>query len=335
MRVVAGHRHAQILLERAVLAGQVRHAYLFAGPPAIGKTTLAIEFARLLECERRGPMGTEPCGECPACLRIAHGTHPDVALVEPLAGKRSLDVDTVREVLRAASLAPSAGAWRIFILPEAERMLPAAANALLKTLEEPPPGVVLLLTTSEPEVLLSTIVSRCQLVPLHPLTAEEVAAALEARWDVPAAQAHQLAVLANGRLGWAVRAFQQPELREVRAQTLATLLRLPGAGRDERLRQAGTLAADVETARAAVDLWTLWWRDVTLAACGAAHLATTGEARAQAERIGRALGQERAQSFLQSLLAAQAALDQNANPRLTLDVLMLDLPTVPTPTAWR
>jgi hypothetical protein len=89
------------------------------------------------------------------------------------------------------------------------------------------------------------------------------------------------------------------------------------------------LAPDVATAQQTLDLWTVWWRDVVLAASGATHLATNGEPRREAQRQGRALGFERAYPFLPSLLAAQTALEQNANPRLTFDVLMLDLPSVP------
>jgi DNA polymerase-3 subunit delta' len=329
MRTVIGHRQAQSLLERAALGGQVSHAYLLTGPAGIGKTTLACEFARLLQCTGRDPGSPEPCGACAACRKIAHGTHPDVALVEPAQGKRFIDVDTVREVLRAANLAPSEGDYRIFILPEVERMLPPAVNALLKTLEEPPPHVVLVLTSAEPEQLLPTLLSRCQLIPLHPLAPEEIAAALIERWGAEADTARDLAALANGRLGWAVQALEQPDLLGQRADLLASLAGLTGAPRAERIRQAGTLASDAEAARQTLELWTLWWRDVVLAACGATNLATTGEARAAAERQGRALGRERAQAFLQALLDARAALDQNANARLTFEVLMLDLPYLP------
>jgi DNA polymerase-3 subunit delta' len=331
MREVAGHRQAKALLERAVLSGGVRHAYLLTGPEGIGKTTLAWAFARLLECERRPPERTEPCGECAACRKLApsgHPSHPDVRLIEPLEGKRLLDIDSVREVLRAANLAPTEGAWRVFIIPAIERMTPNAANALLKTLEEPPPGVVLLLTSAEPDALLPTILSRCQPIAMQPIAPDELAAALVSGWQIAPAEAQELAALANGRLGWAIRALEQPELRERRAEQLRLLASLTTARRDQRLRQAGTLASDVESARRALELWMLWWRDVVLAACGAHTLATTGEARERAARQGRALGEERARAFMQSLLTAQAALDTNANPRLTLEVLMLDLPTL-------
>ena len=328
MQAIIGQRAARAILERAALSGQVHHAYLLSGPDAIGKTTLATEFARLLECQQRSPESAEPCGVCLSCRKIAHGNAPDVARIEPPQGRRTLGVETVREVQRAANLAPSDSAWRIFIIPDVERMTPEAVNALLKTLEEPPRGVVLLLTSAEPEQLLPTLLSRCQLVPLQPLPAEEVAAALHARWGVAEGESHTLAALANGRLGWAVRAHQQPELRERRAEELARLTSLTAASRDERIRQAATLGADGETARRVLDLWLLWWRDVVLAACGAQHLVTTEAARAEAERQGRALGRERAEAFLRALMNAQVALDQNANPRLAIEVLLLDLPSL-------
>lgn len=328
MREFIGNRQARSLLERSVLADAVRHAYLLTGPEGVGKTTLAWSFARLLECEGRSPTNAEPCGECSSCRRLAHFNHPDVLLVEPVEGKRSLDVDSVRAVLRAANLAPTEGRWRVFILPAVDRMTPQAANALLKTLEEPPVGVVLLLTTAEPEALLATILSRCQHVALQPLAPEEIAEALRTHWAAPDDDARALAALANGRLGWAVRAFGHPELRQARAEQLAQIAALAGAPRATRLRQAGMLGSDVESARRTLELWLLWWRDVVHAACGATTLASTGELRVEAERQGRAIGEEHARRFMLALVEAQTNLEANANPRLTLEVLMLDLPVL-------
>ncbi|HEX5545963.1 MAG TPA: DNA polymerase III subunit delta' [Ktedonobacterales bacterium] len=326
MRAIYGNQQARARLERAALGDAVSHAWLLTGPADIGKTTLALEFARLLQCTGRAPTDGDPCGECASCRKIAHGAHPDVALVEPEKGKRTLGIDIVREMIRMASLAPTEGRWRIFVIPDIERMAPAGMNALLKTLEEPAPQVILLLTSSEPETLLPTVLSRCQIVPMLPLSPDEVARALSERWQVSDTEARALAGLANGRLGWAVRAAEKPELREQRIHELEELAGLATASRDERLRRAGALGTDVESARRVLELWTLWWRDVVLAAGGASHLVTSGALRTQAERLGRALGVERAQAFLRALLDAQLALEANANPRLTMEVLALDLP---------
>jgi DNA polymerase-3 subunit delta' len=331
MRETVGHEHAWDRLLSVFERGQVHHAYVLAGPESIGKTTLALDFARLLVCESSLPAAEKPCGVCAACRRVTHGNHPDVLLVEAEEGKRLLGVDAVREtVVRMANLAPSAGGWRVFVIPEVERMTANTVNALLKTLEEPPPGVVIVLTSAEPETLLPTLLSRCQVLALQPLPTEDIARALRERWHASAEEAAALAELAQGKLGWAVRALERPELRNARVQVLERLAGLARTPRDERLRQAAGLAPDAETARTTLRLWLHWWRDVTLAACGSPHLASAGSARAEAERQGRALGQQRAEAFLRKLLDAQAALDANANPRLTYDVLLLDLPYIAT-----
>lgn len=327
MSNMIGHQQAWARVTRAVAAGQISHAYLFTGPEFIGKTTLALELTKLLLCERPDVAADAPCGVCAACRKVAHGNHPDLMLVAPEEGKRLLGVEIAREfVVRLANLAPSAGSWRVFILPDVERMTPQTVNALLKTLEEPPASVVLLLTSAEPENLLPTLLSRCQVIPLQPLTPHEIAVALEESWHASPAEARELAALANGRLGWAVRALEKPELREERAHHIEQIVTLAAAPRDVRLKAAAGFSSDGDTARRVLDVWTLWWRDVTLAACGASHLTSTGTARREAERQGQALGCPRAEAFLRKLIEAQAALDANANPRLTLEVLMLDLP---------
>jgi DNA polymerase-3 subunit delta' len=329
MKSVVGHHAAQRLLAREALSGLVCHAYLITGPEQIGKTTLALEFACLLQCQGRDADSPEPCGACDSCRKIAVGSHPDVRLVVRPADKRILPVELVREVIHAANLAPSVGPRRIFILPEIERMAAASANALLKTLEEPPERVVLLLTCSEPEALLPTVVSRCQLVPTQPPTSDEIRQALVERWNIEPQRAEQLTALSHGRIGWAIDAAQSPDIERARSESLARLVSLTGASRDERLRAASALASDTDTAREAVELWLFWWRDVVLAACGARSLASDGEVRAEAERQGHALGVERTQGFLTALVSAREALEANANPLLTIEALLLDLPALP------
>jgi DNA polymerase-3 subunit delta' len=327
MREVVGHRQACALLERAALTNQVGHAYLLTGPEQIGKTTLARAFVTLLQCTGRAAVMAEPCGACLACRKIAHGNHPDVTLVEPPAGKRWLPVESIRDIVHEAGLEPYEGRWRAFILPGAERMQAAPMNALLKTLEEPPPRVLLVLTSAEPEVLLPTLVSRCQQVPIHPLTHHEVAQALVERWGVDQTEAQELAGLAGGRLGWAVNAHALPELRQERAALIEQVIALAQARRGTRLRLVAALAGDAESARVAVDVWALWWRDVLLGALGADQLlSTASEGGTVARRLGRAIGPEAAEAFLRRLLTARRQLDQNANPRLALEVLALDMP---------
>jgi DNA polymerase III subunit delta' len=327
MRGVIGAERAQALLERALASGQTRHAYLFSGPAGVGKTTLSLAFAQALLCQRRGPGASEACGECASCRKVATSNHPDLTLIEPEQGKRWLKIDLLRESLRLLALAPSESERRVAIVPEMGRIQPATANTLLKTLEEPPPDVTMILAANETSEVLLTILSRCQVVPVMPSAPEVIARALRERWGVEQAEAERLAGLANGRLGWAVRAHEHPEAAREREETLGRIAAMASSPLDERMRAAAALGPDNASARATLDLWALWWRDMTLAANGAQRLLTTGEPRRVAQRIGPAIGPERARLFLERLLAAQATLDVNANPRLTMENLALDLPT--------
>jgi DNA polymerase-3 subunit delta' len=327
MRSVVGNTQAQAVLERALAMGQLRHAYLLHGPEGVGKRTLALAFAQAALCLRRGPGESEPCGECASCRKVAHRNHPDLAVIEAADDKRWLKIDLVREMQHLASLAPTESAYRIFIIPDADQHLQErTANTLLKTLEEPPEAVIIVLLAVEPDNLLPTILSRCQLIALHPLTPEDISQALLERWSVAPDAAARLAGLANGRLGWAVRAHERPDEQAEREQLLARIIALGAAPTDERMRIAATLGSDNAAARATLDQWIGWWRDVTLAANGGHALMSTAAPRREAERTGAAIGPERARAFLSALLAALASMDINANPRLTLENLALALP---------
>lgn len=323
---VIGNQQAQTIFERALASDQTRHAYLLHGPAHVGKFTLALAFARALLCLNRGPGQSDACGECSACRKVAHGNHPDLAIIEPEDGKRWIRIEAIRDMQRLASLAPAESSHRVIIIPEMERIQEGTANTLLKTLEEPPEGVVLLLIATEPDAVLPTILSRCQLIQLRPLAPHEVSDALRDRWQVSDAEADRLAGLANGRLGWAVRAHEHPEEQEERERLLDRIGSLGSASRDERMRIAATLGADNAAARLTLEQWIAWWRDVTLAANGARNLLSSGKSRREAERLGGAIEPQEARVFLGALLTALASMDINANPRLTLENLALQMP---------
>jgi DNA polymerase-3 subunit delta' len=203
-----------------------------------------------------------------------------------------------------------------------------AQNALLKTLEEPPPQVVLLLTADSADRLLPTIVSRCQAIHLRPLRAHLIEQALIERWQIEPERARLLAGLAGGRLGWAVRAGADDEQLARRTERLDELLRLITSPRRQRLAYAELLAkrsrADVAEA---LDLWQNFWRDVLLTAGGAegAHLMNIDRIE-DIHRAADQAGAARSRQAIESIRSAGAALERNANLRLVLDVMLLDLP---------
>jgi DNA polymerase III delta' subunit len=159
---LGGNERAIEQLRRAIARGRVPHAYLFAGPRDAPLVETALVVASALNCQRTPG---DPCGECVSCAKIAAGIHPDVVTLVREGAGQIVPIERVREqVIARIGLPPHEADVRVFIVEEATAMAPPAANALLKTLEEPPPRTLFVLCTSAPEQLLPTIRSRCQRV---------------------------------------------------------------------------------------------------------------------------------------------------------------------------
>src|SRR5512135_3591533 len=163
-----GHEWAVDMLKKHVANGTTRHAYLFAGPPGVGRRTLALRFAQALNCPTPSAAGA-PCGECRDCKQIAAMQHADLTVVQAEAEGGTLKVDQVREARRSLTLKPYQSKYRVALFLRFQEANDSASNALLKTLEEAPSYAVLILTADQAEGLLPTIASRCEVLRLRPL----------------------------------------------------------------------------------------------------------------------------------------------------------------------
>jgi len=320
-----GHDKIVGVLASSLKEERLAHAYLFVGPPHVGKMTLAIELAKALNCDD----DERPCGRCSQCQRIAEGKHADVQVIG-LNGRVEIGIDHIRDVQRAASLRPFEGRNRVFIIDGAEHLSHEAANCLLKVLEEPPPQVQLVLLAVNERLLLPTVLSRCQKLTLRPLPEPVVESALIERWHVAPDRARILARLSSGCLGWAVAAQTDDHILSQRWDRLGTLIHLASAGREERFTYAAQLANQFSRGREAVQevlsLWIGWWRDLLLIKGGCGHFTANVDQEATLCREAEAHTLNEIKEFIQSLEQAMEQLDQNANPRLVLEVLMLSMP---------
>ena len=322
------------LLHTASSADRLAHAYLLVGPAHVGKTTVALHLAQLVNCEEPGP---RPCHSCSQCTRIASGHHADVQVIGlPINEDGSLGtqirIEQVRELRKQASLRPYEGRTRVFILQDAELLTNEAANSLLKYLEEPPPDVLLVLLATDEDALLPTVLSRCQRVELRPMPLPALEEALITDCRVEEERAALISRLSGGCPGWAISAAQDPTILDTKLEVLNEQVSLVEADLSTRFRFANLLGSafyrDRPRVRGVLDLCQSWWMDLLLYAAGVPDQAVNLHLADKLHFQAKDLTLHQAHAFLNDLSKARNMLDRNVIPRLALEWLMLKMPVL-------
>ncbi len=328
-----GQDHLLKRLEPSLRQRRQSHAYLLSGPPHVGKMTLAINLAQAVNC-LEGP--GVPCGSCTQCARIAQGLHADIRTLAPGQGeegrsaKTVIGIDAIKEVVLQVSLSPFEGSSSVVILDGAESMSDEAANALLKTLEEPPPQVMFLLLTANEDAVLPTVRSRCQTLAMTPLSKDQMVDRLATGHQATPEQAEQLFRLSRGCLGWAISALEDTQVLEQRQADLEKLRETLDAGLETRFTYANEVASlfgsDREAAKELLALWLRWWRDLLLIKEGAEEFLQNFDHAESLRSQASGLSTPEIVQFINRLMQTLSSLDSNVSPRLAMEVLMLNLP---------
>jgi DNA polymerase-3 subunit delta' len=335
-----GHQWAVELLKGQIAGENARHAYLFTGPQGVGRRTLALALAKALNCTQP-PAPGEFCSQCRACTLIERMQHPDLFIVQAERVGGVLSIDQVRELQRGLSLSPYEANYRIALLlrfEEACTRQGQAANALLKTLEEPPPKVILTLTAERIESLLPTIVSRCEIVRLRPIPADQLEDGLLTQFGIPGGEARLLARLSSGRPGYALRLHQNPEELKQRQTHLDNLHHLLSGNRKARFDYAQELTrrtkdrnrADiVEDCQRVFQVWLTFWHDVLLRTADTASPITNYDQRTEIESLAQQLDLTTVRHTVSTLERTLTLLTRtNVNARLAVEVLLLVMPFI-------
>jgi DNA polymerase-3 subunit delta' len=297
LRDVPGHRRIVELLSRSVSRSTLPPSLIFCGPAGAGKRQTAVALAQAVNC--LSPRDGDACGACASCTRIARGVHPDIIIVEP-GDSGAIKIDQIRDVVDRASYRPFEGKRRVVIVDDADVMVAAAQNALLKTLEEPPPGSIFVLVTSRPDMLLITVRSRC--------------------------------------IRLAFMAGSQPDIdvdaRDVAEQVLAHVA-AAGSSRDaQRLDGAKTLLAktgrsgalDREQVTGHLKSMASLLRDMAVVSTGAADdLIANRDARDVVDRLASAYHGERGVRAYAAIDEAIAAINANVGVKVVADWIVLQL----------
>jgi DNA polymerase-3 subunit delta' len=249
---VIGHHRPLQILRRVLETGRVHHAYLFTGMEGIGKRLVALNMAKAFNC---ADQAGEACDRCRSCQLMTKEVHPDLILIEPTG--ETIKIEQIRELERSIAFKPYEARWRVVLIDGAERMTREAANALLKTLEEPPAGTMIILVARVVEGLPATVISRCQRIRFSPLSQEEVKKVLHDR--LPADAINILAPLAGGSPG---RALRMNGEEVTRAKGLLLSAFSPSLNR--RLRLARELAHEEGMGEMFLEILGGWLRDLII-----------------------------------------------------------------------
>jgi DNA polymerase-3 subunit delta' len=319
---LVGQARAVGRLRRALASGRFPHALCFGGPPGVGKRTAAVAVAQALNCDAAGD---DACGACRPCRKVAAGLHPDVKVIAPK--EAWLKVDEVREAFADLAFHPYEGRRKVYVLDQADRLTPEAESALLKTLEEPPARNAIILIAARPQALLPPVRSRCQLVRFAPVPTEAAARHLAGARGLDAETARALAAWAGGSLGRALEADDARAVLDARDEAVQGALRaVDGDGAalvalaeawDRRGRE-GVLEALEQLAA--------WLRDLlVLRVPGSEELVANWDRRVELARRAAASSRPALLAAARHVGAAQERIRRNANCRLALEVLFLDL----------
>ena len=331
---LVGQGRVITMLQRSLEKGFLAHAYLFIGLPHVGKMTLALNLAKALNCEGVGV----PCGKCVPCQKIAQGKHADVQIIGLVKAsgnngdktRTEIGIDQIRQLQHSASLPPFEGRYKVFIIDGAEHLSIEAANCLLKTLEEPAASMVFVLLTTNIGLLPDTVISRCQRLELLPMPAGEVENALTGHWGIEPQKAKLLSRLCHGCFGWALSAAVGDDLLKQYYERRSGILDIISTGCEDSFAYAAQLATQFSQRRGftqeVLGLWLDLWRDLLLIKTGFAEAITNIDIKKALTDLERDFSLAEVRNFINSIQVAMEQLGQNANPRLVLEVLMLDIP---------
>lgn len=320
---IVGHEQIKEHMQAAIRDKKPFHAYLFQGEEGVGKEALARTFAAGLQCQSEST--DKPCKECVSCRQMESGNQPDVIWVT--REKAGLGVDEIREQLcNTMDIKPFSSPYKIYLVPEAEKMTEAAQNALLKTIEEPPEYGIVILMTSNISALLPTIQSRCLTMEFRPLSTAVVESYVKEHCQVPDYQARASAAFAQGNLGKAMRYAKSEDFIERKDHIISLLRHVEQMDLSEMLAVIKDLGTRKDEVRDYIDLMVLWYRDVLLfkATKDINQLLFQDEA-SYISREASHRSYEKIEEILQAFEKAKVRLRANVNFDITMELMLLAL----------
>lgn len=322
-RDIIGQEQIKTHLKNAISTGKISHAYIINGERFSGKEFIARVFAMALQCEEGGE---EPCQQCHSCRQALSGNQPDIIYLNH-EKPNSIGVDDIRTQINGdIAIKPYSSPYKIYIIGEAEKMTVQAQNALLKTLEEPPAYAVILLLTTNVNSLLQTILSRCVILHMKPVSDELIKKFLMEQMQVPDYKADVCTAFARGNVGKAKHLASSEDFEKVKEEAISLLKYVHDMDVTEMIAAIKKIMEYKLDVGDYLDILSIWYRDVLLfkATRDANHLVFREETQNIRKIAGRT-SYEGIETIIQSLSRAKSRLEANVNFDLTMELLLLDI----------
>jgi DNA polymerase III subunit delta' len=337
---LAGNRPITDFLERSVTNGKISHSYIFCGPEDLGKTAAAVFFATCLLCQKQkvGAFSL-PCGTCRSCREMRGGKgeiggfeaiHSDFHLVKKEKDKKNISIEQARELIRILGMSSFSNSYKVGIIKEADDLSEGAANALLKTLEEPRPKVVMILTASRLERIPSTIISRSQVFNFLPVSSGVIYDYLLEKFDCPRTLAKEISRLSLGRPALAAKFFEDKEFYQGYLKKAEIFLDFFQGNLNERINAvAGIAAGEEENEREkSLNILSVWQgviRDLLLLSANNGDLIQHEPLRGKMSALSRNSNGTRWLKLNRALEEGGKYLRANVNPKLVLENIAISL----------
>jgi len=319
---IIGHTGIINHLQNAIRTGKVSHAYIFHGEEGMGKKTLAMSFAKALQCQDKG---INPCNKCKSCIQAESGNHPDIIWITH--EKASIGVDDIRTQINAdIKIKPYQSRYKIYIIDSADKMTESAQNALLKTIEEPPDYAIILLLSCNASQLLPTILSRCVILNLKPINKQLIKEFLMMKHHIPDYKAEVAAGFSGGNVGKAINYASSEEFDTRKEDILHILRYIDEMELHEIISGIKTISDNKSYIFDYIDIMLLWFRDVLmLKATNDPNLLLFKDEYQIIRKQANIRSYDKIENIIKSMEDAKTKLNANVNFDVTIELMLLSI----------
>lgn len=318
---IIGHNKEKTYFKDVIMKNNLSHAVLLEGPEGIGKRLMAFTIAKALFCESKSG---DACDQCRNCIKMNHGNHPDYSVVEAEGNQiKNAQIESFQEFV---NVKPYDADYKVVIINDAHKMNLSSQNRILKTLEEPAEDVVIILVSDQPDRLLPTVLSRCQLIKMNGLSDEDVSLFIKNKYQMSQEESEMIAKLATGSIGRGILYHESETFQVIREEVRSLLTAIDLKERSKVLELGSFFTKEKENIQEILEYMILWYRDLLLyKKSKMKNLLIHGHELDFIKKLARNLSIKQLIKNIELLETTKKKLNQHGHYDLTIDTMLVKL----------